>query len=81
MEYIDFAKLLPRDRLMCEENNQMEIVCKGGLTYFVPVSDREANGQINNFFKWEQAFHMFANIYTQAYPHKATKLIQYNHLI
>ena len=81
VEYVDFVRLLPRDRLTREEDHRMEIVSKGGLTYFVPVADREANGQINSFFKWEQAFRVFASVYSQAYHHKASELIQYNHLI
>ena len=47
----------------------------------IPVSDREPNGSVSSFSKWEQAFRAFSNIYTQAYPSRATELIQYNHLI
>ena len=79
-EYIDFAKLLPRDRLVQEEDHRMELVNKGGLTFFMPVADRES-GAINSFAKWEQAFRVFSNVYTRKYPHKASELIQYNHLI
>ena len=59
----------------------MELVNKGGVTYFVLVSDREVSGLITGFNKWEQAFRVFSNIYTKEYPHRATELIQYNHLI
>ena len=64
-EYIDFAKLLPRDRVVGEEDHRMEMVNKNGLMYFVPISDRELNGSITNFNKWEQAFRVFSNIYTK----------------
>ena len=50
------------------------------MTYFVPVSDRELSG-ILNFNRWEQAFQVFSNIYTKAYPQRATELIQYNQVI
>ena len=57
----------------------MELVSRGGSAYFVPVSD--TSGTISNFGHWEQAFRAFSNVYIQAYPARATELIQYNHLI
>ena len=80
-DYIDFARLLPRDRITHKEDHRMELINKNGNTYFVPVSDRECAGGINNFNKWEQAFRIFSNIYTKFFPHRASKLIQYNHVI
>ena len=80
-EYVDFSKLLPCGRFSKgDDDNRLELVSKGGLTYFMPVSDRE-NASINSFGKWEQAYHVFSNIYTRAHPSKATELIQYNHII
>ena len=58
----------------------MEIVSCGGQTYFVPASDHEVGG-IGNFNKWEQAFHVFSDVYTRQYPHRAFELIQYNQVI
>ena len=78
-EYIDFVKLLNRDRLASHENTHMVLVSRGGSTYFVPVSD--TTGTISNFGRWEQAFRAFSNVYIQAYPARVTELIQYNHLI
>ena len=80
-EYIDFARLLPRDRLSIEEDNRMEIVNKNGKTYFVPATDLDHTGGITNFSRWEQAFRVFSNIYTRRYPQHASELIQYNHII
>ena len=80
-EYVDFACLLPKDRLNREEDHRMELVSRAGSTFFVPVADRESAGSISNFNKWEQAFRIFSNIYTSVYPDRATELIQYNHLI
>ena len=79
-EYVDFGKLLPRDRIMLEEDHRMELVSKGGLTYFTPVSDRD-NGGISSFSKWEQAFRVFSNIYSSKFADRASELIQYNHVI
>ena len=80
-QYVDFARLLPKDRLAVEEDTRMEMVNKGGLSYWVPVSYRENVGTITNFTKWEQAFRVFSNIYTSKFPNKAGELIQYNHVI
>ena len=81
-EYVDFARLIPKDKLLMEEDNRMELVSRGGSTFFVPVADRETQGNnINSFNKWEQAFRVFSNMYTKVYPDRANQLIQYNHLI
>ena len=81
-EYVDFARLIPKNRqsFSRHEDHRMELVSKGGFTYFVPVSDRES-ALIHNFGKWEQAFRVFSNIYTRAHPHRASELVQYNHII
>ena len=80
-EYVDFARLLPRGKsTSLEGDNRMELVSRGGSTFFVPVPDRETTG-VTNFQKWEQAFRIFSNIYSCAYPDRATELIQYNHVI
>ena len=80
-EYVNFARLLPKDRAVVkDEDHRLEIVNKGGFTYFVLVSDREC-GSISGFHKWEQAFRIFSQVYTGQFPHKLSKLIQYNHII
>ena len=79
-DYVDFAKLMPRDRILIEEDQHMEMVNKGGLSYWVPLADRE-NTSVNSSYRWEQAFRVFANIYSDAYPGKSGELIQYNHVI
>ena len=79
-EYVDFSRLLPRDRLAAEEDNRMEIVNKNGRTFFVPAVDADPGG-ISNFSRWDQAFRVFSNIYTRRFPGRASELIQYNHII
>ena len=79
-EYIDFSRLLPKDRILDEEYSGMELVYKAGRTFFTPYIDRDLT-TINSFGKWEQAFHVFSAIYTRQYPNRAAELIQYNHLI
>ena len=79
--YIDFAWLLPHEKQF-EEDHRLELIYKGDQTYFMPVAECEgASGRITNLHKWEQAFSVFSNIYLKEFPHKATELIQYNHVI
>ena len=80
-EYVDFARLIPRDCIAQEDDHRMELVSRGGSTFFVPVADRENSSVISSFNKWEQAFRVFANIYTRIYPDRAPELVQYNHII
>ena len=77
-EYVDFGKLIPRDKVLMEDDGRMEMIVKGGKTYWSPVSEAVT---ISNFFKWEQAFRVFANIYTKSHPHRSSELIEYNHII
>ena len=77
-EYVDFGKLLPRDRILAEEDGRLELVIRNGKTFWVPVSESVS---INGFSRWEQAFRIYSNIYTHQYPHWSTELIQYNHII
>ena len=78
-QYVDFSKLLPKDKLV-EDDGCMELIIKEGRSYWVPASNAESV-QISNFNKWEQAYRVFANIYTKAYPDRAGELIEYNHVI
>ena len=64
-EYINFGKLLSRDKIVAEEDGRLELVVKNGKTYWTPVSESVV---INNFSRWEQAFRIYSNIYTRAYP-------------
>ena len=60
-EYVDFARLSPKGKLARDDDGRMEIVCRGGATFFIPASDCD-NVSITNFSKWEQAFRVFSNI-------------------
>ena len=77
-EYVDIAKLIPKDRILANEDNRLELVVKAGHTYYVPVNE---DTDITSFSHWEQAFRVFSNIYTKFYPHRSTELIEYNHII
>ena len=78
-EYVDFSRLLPKDRLAVNDEPKLQIVKREGQTFFVP-SDRESSG-ITNFSKREQAFRIYSNIFSREHPDRAAELIQYNHVI
>ena len=40
-EYEDFAKLMPKDKIGMEEDHRMEMVNRGGFSYWIPVADCE----------------------------------------
>ena len=79
-KYVDFAKIIPKGRLRDAEDTRMEMINKRGQSYWVPVQDREVT-LINSLTKWEQAFRVYAEIYCNKHPRRATELIQYNHVI
>ena len=77
-QYIDFGKLIPKDKILSEEDGRMELVIRNGKSFWTPVSESVT---ISNFARWEQAFRVFSNVYTGAHPQKSGDLIQYNHII
>ena len=79
-DYVDLAKLLPKDRIEVVDDHRMEIVNKGGFMYWLPVADREV-AAINSYAKWEQAFRLYMNIFAKANPDRIIKLLQYNTVI
>lgn len=78
-QYIDFAKLVAKDRVLAEEENRVQLVMKGGSTYFVPVN--ESPTAISNVHRWDQAFRVYSDIYCKRHPNRSTELIQYSHVI
>ena len=77
-KYVDFGKLIPHDRIAVEEDQRLEMIIKGGKTYWVPATETTS---ISNVIKWEQAFRVYSNIYTKQFPLCASKLIKYNQVI
>ena len=77
-EFVDFACLLLRDRVLAQQDTRLELYMNNGQPGFRSVTDSEVTG---SFYKWEQAFRVYSTIYTDAHPEKAKQLIQYNHII
>ena len=76
-QYINFSKLLPKDRIT-NSDEKMELVVHDGKAFWAPLSE---GVHINNFSKWEQAFRVYANVYAKGNPDRAGELIEYNHVI
>ena len=78
-QYVDFAKLIPKDRVMMEDDNRVQLVMKGGGTFFVPAN--ESSTVISNLHRWDQAFRVFSDVYCHFNLTRSTELIQYSHVI
>ena len=79
-QFVNFVKLVAKDRIDFEEEHGMEMINKDGKPFWVPVSDKD-HPVINSFNKWEQAFRVYSDIFLKANPSKAQEFIQYNHII
>ena len=78
--------LLPKDRLSRgrtgadDLNRQLyQLITQGTNTYLDPLMPRA--GKINSIRKWDQAFRVFAAIYTHANPERASEIWQYVYVI
>ena len=78
-EYVDLAKLLPKDRIVLEEDNRMQLIIKDGKSFWVPASSDSST--ITNYTKWHQGFRVYTDIYSRAHPMRSSELIQYSHII
>ena len=77
-QFVDFSKLIPRDKLRDEAGPEYKLIIKAGRSHYVPVTE---GTMINGYVRWEQAFRVFSDIYTRSHPKRAAELIQYNHII
>ena len=79
-EFIELDKLLPRERgANLSDDNRLELVSHEGMTYFTPPQDRTT--KITGLRKWEQAFRVYAVIYTQKHLECASEIWQYVYVI
>ena len=87
-EFVDLDKLLPKDKFSTglrgndDLNKQIfQLITQGTNSYMsTPDHHRSAN-RVNNVRKWDQAFRVFAAIYTQANPTRAGEIWQYVYVI
>ena len=87
-EFIDLDRLLPKDKFSSglrgghdDLNRQLfQLITQGSNSYMNPPEPRGSN-RINTLKKWDQAFRVFAAIYTQANPSRASEIWQYVYVI
>ena len=76
-EFVELDKLLPKSKYKAE--GKLKLVNRNGATYFVPAES--GNNKINGIRRWEQAFRVYAAIYSAANPHRAAEIWQYVYVI
>ena len=76
-EFVELEKLLPKPRGRTHEH-KLDLVYKDGHSYFIPVT---SDMKINSIQRWEQAFRVYAAVYSQANPLRAGEIWQYIHTI
>ena len=82
-DFIDLERLLSKEKCGGNvtatnyEESKVELVSRGGHTFFKPVKEN----QITGLRKWEQAFRVYAAVYTDANPERSGEIWQYMHTI
>ena len=79
-DFVELDRLLPKPRnsLNMELEQRMNLIQRDGHAYFVPSPGANRIGSVR---KWEQAFRIYAAIYSQANPTRAAEIWQYVHVI
>ena len=81
-DFIDLERLLPKERGgfgLLSNDCKLEWISKDGSTYLAPAAAKES--KINGIRKWEQAFCIYAAVYTNAHPERASEIWQYVYTI
>ena len=78
-QFVDLEKLLPRDKSqMLKEDNVMQFHYRDGNAYWAPANSDKC---ISNVRKWEQAFRLYAAIYSEANPLRSSEIWQYVYVV
>ena len=75
-EFIELERLLPKTKKSID--GRMDLIFKEGKSYFVPAAP---DNKITGIRRWEQAFRIYAAIYSEANPSRAAEIWQYVHVI
>ena len=74
--FVELEKLLVRRKGMRPRGeHKVDIVSKDGVTSIMSTEDKEV--KINSIHKWEQAFRVYATIYTKENPERGSEIWQY----
>ena len=74
-QFIDLAKLLPKEKGL-HEDGHLTMIQWDGFSNLQPVTHKEAPG-ITNIKRWEQAFEVYASIFTEKNPSRAGEIFRY----
>ena len=81
-EYVDLERLLPKDRTFgshsLDDGTAVQLFIKNSQAYFTPPDNEK---KITGIRHWDQAFRVYATIYTQANPERSSEIWQYVHVI
>ena len=78
-EFVDLEKLIFGDSPKGGYDERLEFVNREEQTYLAPVHEREP--RISGVRHWEQAFRVYAAIYSKANPMRSAEIWQYVHTI
>ena len=77
-EFIELEILLPKERNSYKAPDRLELISKDGQAYFAPAQDRN---KITGIRTWEQAFRVYAAVYSKARPSQASEIWEYIYVI
>ena len=78
-EFVELEKLLPRTHAQVVSDDQkMHFVNWDGASFWVPA---ERESRITGIRKWDQAFRIYAAIYSKHNPNRSAEIWQYIHVI
>ena len=83
-EFIELDRLLPKSRnqIMNPSNgSKFELIRKDGATFRLPEGGNGKDVKITGVRKWEQAFCVYAAVYSEVNPHRSAEIWQYVHII
>ena len=83
-EFVELERLLPQDRSSGSRGDDLnrqlfQLITQGTNSYLEQPTPK--TGKINSIIKWDQAFRVFAAIYTNANPERASEIGQYVYVI
>ena len=84
-QFVDLEKLLPKDKYLGNtfaidsDMKPLQLFSKGGQAFLAPSTNKDS--KISGIKKWDQAFRVYAAIYTEANPSRSGEIWQYIHAI
>ena len=76
---MELEKLLPKKRFVKSPERgggRLDLIKKDGHSFLITKDDKD-NQKIFGFRRWEQAFRVYAHIYSNANPHRCGEIWQY----